>query len=409
MRLTFTVRPGLRVVEGVEQITFTPDRPITELVFRLTANTVSSASAGSQVVVSAATSDHSRGHFTFTRAAADPHTEGGLLHIPLAGTVAAGTPVSARLAFTLHLGAATFDRFGSTGTYAWFGSGEPLLSWQRGYGWHTEDLANVLGESATSEAMDVQLAVTAPAAETVLMSGDPTSPGPAQGGMRTWTAALDGARDVSVALGPFLVRDDVVDGVQVRVGAYSAGVRDALLPLVRLALRGLAARYGPFPFPSLSLARLPLQGGGIEYPGSILLFDSYRVVVVHETAHQYFYAMVGDSQALHPWLDEAFATFAEQLVDDTPESSEFLQLPGRVDSPISAFHADLPYDTLVYAKGAAALQAARAAAGPVRFDAALRCYVARNAWRIAVPTDVARALAAYPRAIAVLRRAGALE
>ena len=37
--LTFAVAPDLATVRGTERITFTPDRPITELVFRLTANT----------------------------------------------------------------------------------------------------------------------------------------------------------------------------------------------------------------------------------------------------------------------------------------------------------------------------------------------------------------------------------
>jgi aminopeptidase N len=167
---------------------------------------------------------------------------------------------------------------------------------------------------------------------------------------------------------------------------------------------------GPFPFPSLSVARLPVPGGGIEYPGAIQLFDDSRLVTVHETAHQYFYAMVGDSQAQHPWLDEAFATFLEQLVDGTAEPAKVLHVPGRVDSPISAFNGDdVRYDTVVYGKGAAALEAARRAIGAARFDAALRCYVAANAWRIAVPADFERAIAAYPSGVGVLRAAGAFE
>jgi hypothetical protein len=47
-------------------------------------------------------------------------------------------------------------------------------------------------------------------------------------------------------------------------------------------------------------------------------------------------------------------------------------------------------------------------AGPDRFDAALRCYANTLAWRIAHPADLARALAALPPAITVLRTAGAL-
>jgi aminopeptidase N len=132
------------------------------------------------------------------------------------------------------------------------------------------------------------------------------------------------------------------------------------------------------------------------------------LVAVHETAHQWFYAMVGDSQARDPWLDEAFATYAEQQVNGDPDQGA-LKLPGKVGGTMQDFGNDMGgYFNTVYFKGAAALAAARTAAGPAKFDAALRCYVNANAWRIARPADLARALAALPVALAVLRRAGAL-
>ena len=40
-----------------------------------------------------------------------------------------------------------------------------------------------------------------------------------------------------------------------------------------------------------------------------------RLVLVHEVAHQWFYGMVGLSQFRDPWLDEAFASWAEAVVD----------------------------------------------------------------------------------------------
>jgi hypothetical protein len=66
------------------------------------------------------------------------------------------------------------------------------------------------------------------------------------------------------------------------------------------------------------------------------------------------------------------------------------------------------YYFTTYDKGAAALEAARNAAGAGKWDAALRCYANANAWRIATPQDLATALAHLPKALAVLRKAGAL-
>ncbi|WP_375491569.1 M1 family aminopeptidase [uncultured Jatrophihabitans sp.] len=411
--LIFTVDSSLRTVHGIENVAFTPDKPITELVFRLTANTAPTVAEGNRIVVTTARADHGAGRYTFRPAGAAPSTQGGLLVIPFRRKVAAGTTVQARVEFTVTLGANSFDRFGTAGHFAYFGSAEPLLAWERGFGWHTENMIDFPAESATSEAMDVDLTVTAPPQYTVIMSGDPGRP-LQYGATRTWHSTISTARDVSVAVGPFAVADTVVDAggkqVRLRVGAPTPAIRDALVPQFRLALTKLAQRYGPYPFPSLSVARLPAQGGGIEYPSSILMLDGSRLVAVHETAHQWFYAMVGDSQALHPWLDEAFAQYSEQLVDGTPENPAALRSPGPVDASTESYGtAEQSYYFTTYDKGSAALEAARRAAGAPAWDAALRCYVAANAWRIANPADLAFALRKLPAAVAVLRKAGALR
>jgi hypothetical protein len=411
--LDFAAAADLSTVTGTEHLTFTPDLPIHELVFRLTANTAPTVRQGNRIVVTSARADHAAGPFTFTSAGADTSTQGGLLHLPFPHEIPAGTTVTAELAFTLTLGQQSFDRFGRAddggSRYAWFGSGQPLLAWERGYGWHTEDMLQFTAESATSEAMDTSLTVSAPATDTVLMSGDPATPAAGANGTSTWHSTVAAARDVSVAIGPFSVSDTTVGGVHLRVGAYTSALRDELVPEFRRAVTELAARFGPFPFPSLSVARLPAGGGGIEYPSSILMLDGSRTVAVHETAHQWFYAMVGDSQALHPWLDEAFAQYAEQLVDDAPEPPTALTSPGAVDRSTESYGQDADtYYYTTYDKGSAALEAARRAAGADAWDAALRCYVAANAWRIATPGDLAKALTNLPAAVTVLRTAGAL-
>ena len=411
--LAFTLSPDLTTVRGTEHISFTPDRTINELVFRLTANTAPSVAAGNSIRVTSARGDHGAGTATYSRAGAAASTQGGLLHIPFATPVAAGTTVTADLAFTVTLGNQAFDRFGRVGSgsdrYAWFGSAEPLLAWERGYGWHTEDLIQFTAESATSEAMQTALSVTAPAGDTVIMSGDPAQPA-AVAGQRTWTSTIATARDVSVAVGPFATTDVSVGSTRLRVGAYSATVRDQLVPEFRRAITELSARFGPFPFPSLSVAALPMQGGGIEYPSSILMLSGSRNVAVHETAHQWFYAMVGDSQASHPYLDEAFASYAEHLVDGLPSStSADLAASGTVDRSTESYGSDSgSYYFVTYNKGSAALEAARTAAGAAKWDAALRCYINRNAWRIANPSDLAAAMQHLPAALSVLRKAGAL-
>jgi hypothetical protein len=374
VELAFTFAPGLRTVRGTEHVVFTPDRPVRELVFRLTPNSAGQVARGNRLRVDSAAVTPGTGHYTFSRAAAASSTQGGVLHLPLGRTVRAGTTVTADLAFTVSVGGAYYERVGSSRGFAWLGSAQPLLAWQRGYGWHTEDLISInAGESATSEAMDTTLTVTAPAADVVIMSGDPRTPR-RDGANRVWRARIPAARDVSVAAGPFHVSDTVVDGVDLRVGAYTKASRNTLVPIFARAIRELSARFGRYPFASLSIARVPgNQGGGIEYPASIQMQSESVTDAVHETAHQWFYAMVGDSQALHPWLDEAFAEYAERLVDGRPEPVSWLGYRGDVDRSIESYGTDsYDYFNVTYAKGGAALEAARAAAGRSAWDRAMR-------------------------------------
>lgn len=403
--LDFDLADDLRTVRGTEKVEFTPDLPVRELVFRLTPNTAPSVTAGNRIEITSATAAGA-GERTFERAGAAAGTQGGLLVIPLGREVPAGEKVTAEVAFTLTLGQRAFDRFGRLDDYAWWGTGQPLFAWERGVGWHKEPLLQYTAESATSEAARVELTVTAPSEYEVLSSGVQRPAEDAGAGRRRWRATADRARDVSVAVGPFRTEKADVDGTTVIVGSPPGTDPGPMLRDAATAVRELAKRFGPAPFPVINLARLPLDGGGIEYPGSILMLDDSRGVTVHEVAHQWFYAMVGNSQARDPWLDEAFASWAEQSVDGTGSGDAALRLPGRVGDPTSSWGSnEQGYYTTVYGKGAAALTAARATDAPA-FDRAIRCYVNANAWRIARPADLARQLPAA--ATKILRTAGAL-
>jgi hypothetical protein len=90
-------------------------------------------------------------------------------------------------------------------------------------------------------------------------------------------------------------------------------------------------------------------------------------------------------------------------------TAQLLETPGEVGAAMDEFDTAGGYFRQVYAKGGAALLAAREAAGAEVFDAALRCYVDATAWTIATPDDVARALRDLPAALDVLTEAGALD
>ncbi len=209
-------------VHGSEQIVFRPDRPITELVFRLTANTRPTVAEGNKITV---TPRHRRPRRrplpVHRRPTPTRRTQGGLLHIPFPPPSRPARRVTRRSSPSPDARGRVLrpvrPRRARSPTS---GRPQPLLAWERGYGWHTEDLIHFTAESATSEAMDVDLTVTAPAADIVIMSGDPADPAPSAGATRTWHSTIAAARDVSVAAGPFsVVGHRRCSGVQLRLGA----------------------------------------------------------------------------------------------------------------------------------------------------------------------------------------------
>ncbi len=412
--LEFRLDDDRRTVTGTEALTLTPDLPVDELWFRLVPN--APQSSPNRLHVDAVRGPDVTGgeHVDASAAEGSP---GGLYRVDLRETVPAGRPVSVELDFTLRLTTertpAGFDRFGVDEDVTWWASGSPLLTWEPGVGWARDPFVEVSGETTAAAAADTTVSVSVPGDLVVLMTGAQETPRAEAGGRQVWTSHDPVAREVSVAVGAF-------ETATVRTGAtaVTAGVlpgsgtsADELAAETVEAIRLLEGRLGAFPHPTLTV---PLvedgeDGGGEEYSSSILLGSADSGLVVHEVAHMWFYGMVGNSQFRDPWLDEAFASFAETVAPDGHTHEEDLDLPGDVGGPMTDFADQDDYESRVYGKGAAALEAAREAAGADAFDAALRCYVDRQAWTIARPPDVARALADLPEAVDVLVRAGALD
>ena len=104
--------------------------------------------------------------------------------------------------------------------------------------------------------------------------------------------------------------------VQVTVGVETTPTATAARVFLRRAIASLerySGLYGPYPWPTYTVAAMAdLTGltGGIEYP-TLVYQPTTSENVPHETAHQWFYSLVGNDQARDPWIDEGLATWAE--------------------------------------------------------------------------------------------------
>lgn len=427
VELQFEVDPDLVSMTGRETVIFTPDLPVCELVFRLWTNKPTTAEDGTRMVLTGTAVDGVPVTPRILPAGAPDDSVGTMAELPLAECVSAGSEVRAELAFAVELGKDSGERVGHSpdSEIAWFATAFPMLAWVRGAGWTRDDAVDMPGETVTSEAFRLQsLDVTAPEQYRVLGTGSlvGTRPGPVPG-TATHRFDAEAVRDVAVSVGRFEVVERRVGDVRLHVGTPAAGSRvDAAewADLLATELTQLQDILGRYPYPDLWASVLPPLGDGVEFPTALQFGDvghnTIPALAAHEIAHSWFYSLVGNNQARDPWIDEAFATYAQARVsgqegyyalDDVPE-----QLRGNLGRPMR-YWAERGgfgrYVRGVYDQGAAVLLEGRRRAGAERFDAALRSYVDTWAHKVVDPAGVETAFRDVPEVVELLREHGALS
>jgi hypothetical protein len=87
----------------------------------------------------------------------------------------------------------------------------------------------------------------------------------------------------------------------------------ALPKIIDKALSWMNKRYGKYPYPQYSF----IQGGdgGMEYPQATLItgersINSLVGVSIHEWMHSWYQNTLATNEALYPWMDEGFTSFA---------------------------------------------------------------------------------------------------
>lgn len=166
---------------------------------------------------------------------------------------------------------------------------------------------------------------------------------------------------------------------------------------------------------------------GMEFDGLVFVGDSWftnwngeprsylTLITVHEVAHQWWYARVGNDSALAPWLDEALATYSEYLYLELayPQITDWwwhfrvdnLAPQGFVDGTVYEFSNAREYINAVYLRGVRFLHDLRGDLGDDAFFALLRDYAATYDGQIATPDDFWALLTAEQREATAATRA----
>jgi hypothetical protein len=184
-------------------------------------------------------------------------------------------------------------------------------------------------------------------------------------------------RDFTVtAAADYKTRERVVGDNTVRVYYRPGAPGAAMLDGAADAFKAYEARLGAYPYKVFKVVQ-SAGAFGMESPGLIWIptgvdRGNLRYLTAHETAHQWFYSLVGNDQAREPFTDEAAADFMARFVTGLKRASRCPA--GRLDLSIYKYTTRCYYEK-VYIQGGNIIDSARVRMGSTAFWAALRGYV----------------------------------
>lgn len=292
------------------------------------------------------------------------------------------------------------DRFGVNGVDTYLGNALAVLAVKDENGWELPPYV-AFGESYYSLSADYDVTLDHPAALQVPSTGSVAGETPVGDRLVTHITAAK-VRDFSWSAGAFN-HDHTVTASGVTVEAYWPNSESdsrcrELMRYAADALESYGARFGAYPYPRFTIVfdEFGSAFDGMEYPNYVLA-SAHEGAVAHEVAHQWWFALVGDDQYRHPWLDEAFAEYsAEQFQGGaTPaHGCDWIAADERMDVGMDVFEraGDPLYHDAIYHEGTCMLYDLEHTIGRDAMNRLLRGLVDRYEYGVLRPGDV-RALA----------------
>jgi hypothetical protein len=214
----------------------------------------------------------------------------------------------------------------------------------------------------------------------------------------TWSYVARNVRDFNfTASRDYHVLTGRSDDGDTRIEVYTKTL-DARV-ILRWAKRSMAwyeKKIGEYPYPTLTYGES--SGGiGMESPAHIWLPYHFSSAVLpflvgHETAHQWFYAVVGNDQTTNPFADEALAEVMDRSFFGAYRGSRCAH--ARLDLSMYDYSSNCYYE-IIYVQGTNFLVNLREDMGSKAFWKALRTYWQDQRWKISSTRKLLETLRDY--------------
>ncbi len=320
-----------------------------------------------------------------------------------------------KISYTLTL-AKVNHRTGVTANTVNLGNFYPVLCAYSTEGF-TECPYYYCGDPFLSECADYNVTLDVAEKYIVASSGKQTDETKTDG-RKKCTYTLENARDFAFVLSDkFQVVSDDSSGVNVSYYYISDNNPQISLGAATESLKYFSQTFGNYIYPTLSVVQTGFCYGGMEYPALTMIAngldsDNNLYTIVHENAHQWWYAMVGSDQMKNAWQDEGLAEYSTLAFFENNPSYGFTrtgivksatnsyrafftvyeQLNGTVDTSmtrnLSEYSGEFEYNNVTYNKGLIMFDMLRNSVGDDAFFKGLKNYFSDNLCKIASPESL---------------------
>ncbi len=295
----------------------------------------------------------------------------------------------------------------------------PILCVYGKQGWHTYPYFPI-GDPFYSDVANYNVKISTPKDYNIACTGNISSV-TERGDKKLWDIEAVAVRDFAfIASDRFMVDSKKIGHTTVYSYYFTPKTGKKALKYASDSIKIFNKYFGKYPYNQFSVVEADFYIGGMEYPNLVLIDqtlyttdqdDFLEIVTVHETAHQWWYGVVGNNQIEEAWLDEGLTEYSTLLyfkhrygqkkMDKMKESfmanGKYSALPIYVQGkeidetiarPVYRFPDWIVYDILVYGKGAMLFDSLYSKVGENNFYKILNEYYEDNMFKNATLTDL---------------------
>lgn len=281
-------------------------------------------------------------------------------------------------------------------------------------GWNLEPYYPI-GDPFFSDVANYRVVMTMPPKFVLASTGDLIKK-ESIGGNHRWTFEAPKVRDFAmIASNKYKIIEDEVGDISIRSYYFEDESAELSLKAAKDSLKIFDEIFGKYPYKHFSVAASDFFIGGMEYPKLVFIDEVIykgndeilEYIIVHETAHQWWYGLVGNNEVKEAWLDEALTEYSTLLYYENKYGKEERDkvykkmILERYDmyrhfksednetilKDLGEFKSPGEYQALVYCKGAMFLECLREELGDEVFFDTLKVYFDKYKYKNATTED----------------------